>query len=232
MIKILIAEDDIYARNSLKLIIEQDNELKVVSFAGNGKEAFRECEKHLPDIILMDIKMPQYDGIEGIRLIRQKFSLVKIVILTSYVDEDLVKKAFNYQLDGYIYKDINPLDIIPVIKNTVNNLPVVHSKAFTVLQKHLKSIYRETNESEIKNNSKVFLSNREIRIIKLIVEGKSNKEIAQSIFLAEGRVRNIMSDIFKKLYLKDKTQLALYAIKNKLADINSFCIDEDAVNKD
>ncbi|MDP4181802.1 MAG: response regulator transcription factor [Bacillota bacterium] len=230
MINILIAEDDKFARDSLKYIIEQDDELNVVAVASNGKEAFIECEKHLPDVVLMDLNMPQYDGIEGIKLIRQKFKAVKIVIITSDTDDDIVKKVFSYQLDGYICKDINPLDIKMIIKNTVKNLLVIHSKAFAVLQNCIKEFSKDTNE-KIKNNCKVFLSSREMKIIKLIVEGKNNKEIAKNICLTEGRVRNIISDILKRLYLKDRTQLALYAIKNKLADINSFVADKEVSEK-
>lgn len=211
MIKVVIADDQPLIRDGLKYIIEQDNEISVAGCAANGTEAFQLCEKFMPDVVLMDIGMPDCDGIEGTRLIKEKFKAIKIVILTTFKDSGSVVRALEMGADGYILKDIDTEKLIISIKGTAKGLRVIHEEAFT---EYVSGIKEEKDKGSEKSGYK--LSEREIEIIRLIVYGNSNKEIAANLQLTEGVVRNIISGLLGKLNLQDRTQLAVFSIKHKI----------------
>lgn len=213
MIKVLIVDDQLILRESLKFIIEQDSDIKVVGCACNGLEAVEFCKKNPPDVILMDIKMPVCDGIEGTKLIKSQFETVKIMVLTTFNDDENISKALKNGADGYILKDIMPDELILAIRSINKGLNIIHKNA-------LNSVVRQFNANdtvELQARSiKVDLTDREISIVELIVDGKSNKEIAAVLFITEGTVKNIITGILEKLELKDRTQLAVFAVRNKL----------------
>lgn len=213
-IKVLIADDQIMLTESLKFVIEQDKDIEVVGCAGNGEEALRLCELFLPDLVLMDIVMPLCDGVEGTRLIKTKAEHIKVIILTTFDDEQNIAKAIQNGADGYILKDLDPAKLIAIIKNTVKGLRVVHQNVFDAMVKQFNTVADETAR-----NAKldVKLTEKEKTIIKLVVKGKSNREIADVIALSEGRVKNIITEILAKLELEDRTQLAVYAVRHNLA---------------
>jgi DNA-binding NarL/FixJ family response regulator len=214
MIKILLAEDQKVLRESLKIILTQDPELEVIGCAANGTEALSIAEEKLPDIILMDIKMPGGDGIECTQLIKAKYPQIKIVILTTFDNDEHVEKALLHGADGYILKDIDPEEIIIVIKNTMKGLQVIHHNAYHKILKQLQ-VNKLEADAGLGN---IDLNNREIEIIRLIVQGKSNKEIAASLFLSETRVKSLITKILEKVHVEDRTQLAVYAMKNNVID--------------
>lgn len=218
MIKVIIADDNILLRDSLKIAIEKDEEIEVVACANNGKEAFELCRKHLPNIVLMDVEMPFCDGITAAKLIKEKFSSIKIIILTYYEMEEYVRNAFISNVDGYAYKNnIEIKDLILLIKSIYRNMVVIDGTAFTILKRG--EFGEKQNGDKLPN---VFLSRKEKEVIKLIVKGMGNKEISEELMLSEGRVRSIISEILSKLSLENRTQLALYAVKHRLANINDF----------
>lgn len=214
MIKLLLAEDQKVLRESLKIVLEQDPELQVVGCAANGTEALALAEEKAPDIILMDIKMPAVDGIESTRLIKEKFPHIKVVILTTFGNEDNIEKALAYGADGFVLKDIDPEEIITVIKNTVKGLQVFHRNVYNKVRKKFSNSIQKPNVKAADLN----LTERELKIIRLIVQGKSNKEIGEALFLSETRIKSIIGNILNKLRVKDRTQLAVYALKNNLID--------------
>lgn len=195
----------------MKVILENDNELNVIGIASNGHEVMQICQKTKPDLILMDIVMPVCDGVETTRLVKEKYNDIKIIILTTFYEEVYVKKALEYGADGFILKDVKPADLIITIKGTINGLRIFHQDVFKTTVK----LYVTHNKKDT-ISKKNLLSERDEKILKLIVFGKSNKEIAENIFLSEGRVKNIISEILRKLNLKDRTQLAIYAVKNDI----------------
>lgn len=208
MIKIGIVDDQFILREGLKYIIESDNEIEVVGCASNGLEALTLCEQHRPDLILMDIIMPEVDGVEATKLIKAKYgSQIKVVILTTFSEDDYIVKAIANGADGFILKDIQPEDLFRAIKSTVAGLSIIEEGSLTSMVKQLKT-NREVPRIE--------LTNREKSVLRLIVEGKDNKQIALKLFLTEGTVRNIVSGILHKLNLRDRIQLAIYAVKNEL----------------
>lgn len=214
MIKVILVDDQLIIREGIKIILEQDKEIEVVGCAENGKAALKLCERLSPEVVLMDVVMPECDGVEGTRLIKEKFSKTKVVMLTTFNDDEKILNALNYGADGYILKDIKPEDLILTVKSAAAGLSIMHKDTY-------KSVVRKVNSqnkiSIIENKDlNVELTNRELSIIKLIVDGKSNLEIARTVHLTEGSVRNAVSVILKKLNLKDRTQLGVFAVKNDL----------------
>lgn len=218
MINLLIADDQKLLRESFRNIIENNSNINVVGCVPNGKEAYDFCKNFLPDVVLMDISMPIISGTEATKLIKSKFPGVKVLILTASSDETDVSKAIQNGADGYIVKDIGTQELILSIKSASAGLGIIHRDL-------LNSVPFIQDNSKYKNQkNKIFkideidisLTEKELKIIKMIVEGNSNKEIAASLFMAEGTVKNKITEIISKLQLKDKVQLAVFAIKNNL----------------
>lgn len=214
MIKVVLADDQLLVREGIKKLLEQDEEIKVVGCAENGKVAFKLCEKLMPNVVLMDIEMPECDGIEGTRLIKTKCKNTKVVMLTVSTDDDRINSALNYGADGYLLKDIDQKKLILTVKGVAAGLKIMHKDTYNNVVKKASS---HSKISIIENKGmKVLLSEKELEIIKLIVDGKSTHEIAKNIHLSEGSVRNAVSGILKKLDLKDRTQLGVFAVKNDI----------------
>ena len=213
MIRIIIADDQPVIRDGLKFIIEQKEEFKVVGCAGNGIEAFELCKSLNPDIVLMDIVMPLCDGVEGTSLIKTKYPDIKIIILTTFSDEEKIAFALKNGASGYVLKDIESDELLLTIKSIHKGLRVLHETAYNVVLKNMaKSELANTGE---KDDSPEF-TRREIDINRLIVYGKSNKQIASNLYLSEGSVRNMISAILSKAGLKDRTQLAVFAMRKNI----------------
>ncbi|HEX3028104.1 MAG TPA: response regulator transcription factor [Clostridia bacterium] len=207
MIKIIIADDQPVMRDGLKFIIEQNADLEVVGCAGNGMEAFELCRQLQPDVVLMDIVMPGCDGVEATKRIKEKYEKIKVIILTTFNDEEKVEQALRNGADGYVLKAIESEELILTIKSITRGLQVIHKNAYGIVRKKL-SLQPEPKDFG--------LTEREMEVIRLVVFGKSNKGIASTLYLSEGSVRNIISSILFKTKLKDRTQLAVFAVKNNI----------------
>ncbi len=204
MIKVIIADDDEIFRNGLKIIIEQDKDIKVCGIASNGNSAYDLCKSENPDIVLMDMQMPYCDGSSATYKIKQDFPNIKVLVLTTFDDKATITKALSSGADGYVLKDVDENKIINAIKSTLLNINVFGKSVFDNLK------------NKLINNSTpaVKLTNRETELIVNVAKGLSNKEIAKTMFLSDGTVRNNISALLLKLNLKDRTQLAVYAVKN------------------
>ena len=212
-IRVLITDDQPVIRDGLKFIIEQDKEIKVVGCANNGIETLELCGTLKPDVVLMDIVMPVCDGVEGTRLIKEKFQNIKVIILTTFSDDDNISQALKNGADGYVLKDIESDELILTIKSIAKGLRVMHENAYNFVLNKLNTNGDLNKEIGLKDYG---LTERENEIIRLIVFGKSNKEIASSLYLTEGSIRNMISSVLSKLKLKDRTQLAVFAVKNNI----------------
>ena len=207
MINVLIADDVQILRAGLKAVLSQDSAIKVVGEAGNGKEAFELATRLKPDVVLMDMRMPDFDGGYGTRQIKEKLSGIKVLVLTTFDDKETVAKAVASGADGYILKEMDNEQIINSIKAVAGGINVFCDNIFQSIKK----------ETSIQQDPKNFdLTDRELDFIRLICDGCDNKEIASKLFLAEGTVRNGISRLLEKLKLKDRTQLAVFAIKNNI----------------
>ncbi len=212
MIKILVADDSAILRNGLKIILEQDKEIEVLGCAENGKEAYEMCKEYNPDIVLMDIRMPVSDGIEGTSLIKSFNENIKVIILTTFDDKSTISKVIEKGADAYVLKDIKDEDLINIIKSAVNGFNIIQGSVY----KSIKTVYKPNITAKEKKEFTSIITKREKEIIKLIVDGFDNKEISQKLFIAEGTLRNSISVILNKLELKDRTQLAVFAIRNDI----------------
>ncbi len=207
MIKVVIADDIPVLRSGLKAVLSQDTDIKVVGEASNGQEAFELCIRQHPDVVLMDMRMPDHDGGYGTRKIKDNFKDIKVLVLTTFDDKETVNRAVSCSADGYILKEMDSDKIISSIKAVAGGINVFCDNVF-------RSIKQDVI---IQQEAKDFgLTDRESEIIKLICDGCDNKEIAAKLFLAEGTVRNSISRLLEKLELKDRTQLAVFAIKNNI----------------
>lgn len=207
IIKVIIADDVQILRTGLKAVLSQDDSINVVGEAVNGKEAYELSVRLKPDVVLMDMRMPDYDGGCGTRLIKEKLNSVKVLVLTTFDDKETVEKAMSSGADGYILKEMDNEQIINSIKAVAGGINVFCNNVFQSIKK----------DSTIQQNPKNFdLTEREIDFLRLICDGCDNKEIAAQLFLAEGTVRNGISRLLEKLKLKDRTQLAVFAIKNNI----------------
>ena len=212
-IKVLIADDIMILRQGLKAVLEQDEELEVVALAQNGKEAFEKCRVYRPDVVLMDMRMPDYDGAFGIRAIKEQCPDIRVLVLTTFDDEETIQKAVESGADGYILKEMEDAKVIASVKTVYSGINVFGSGVYQVMKGRMNSAAPRVSAPTDTENA---LTPRETDIIRLVAQGYDNKEIASELYLAEGTVRNQVSRLLEKLSLKDRTQLAIYAVKHGL----------------
>lgn len=207
MINVIIADDIQILRAGLSAVLENDSDIKVVGEAADGKEAYEMSVRLKPDVVLMDMRMPDYDGGYGTRKIKDTLPNVKVLVLTTFDDKETVDKAISSGADGYILKEMDNDKIINSIKAVAGGINVFCDNIFKSIKKDVLV------QQDAKNYD---LTEREIDFLRLICEGADNKEIASRLYLAEGTVRNGISRLLEKLGLKDRTQLAVFAIKNNI----------------
>ncbi|MDT8718901.1 response regulator transcription factor [Clostridium sp. 19966] len=213
-IKIALVDDERLITEGLKIILSSYEDLEVVGTGENGKEALKLCRTKAIDVVLMDIRMPQWDGVLGTKLIKEEFKNIKILILTTFNDVEYIHEALKYGACGYILKDSSYDLIHESIKAAMEGTVVVHQQvANKILENTPEKIY---DDDEICN--KYDMSHKELSIIREIANGLSNKEIAEKLFLTEGTIKNNISTILSKLSLRDRTQLAIFAFKNGISD--------------
>lgn len=212
-IKVIIADDIRILRQGLKVILEQDDEIEVVAIAENGRDAFEKCKVYQPDVVVMDMRMPDYDGAYGINAIKEQLVGIKVLVLTTFDDELTIEKAIESGADGYILKEMEDDKVITAVKNVYDGVSVFGNSVYEVMRKNLQ---KSNQMSVAKQKVDDIFSEKELRVIQLVAQGFDNKEIASEICMAEGSVRNMISKILDKLELKDRTQLAVYAVKHGL----------------
>lgn len=208
MIRILLAEDQAMVLHGLKMMIETDPGLKVTGEAKTGKEAVQLCEQQIFDIVVMDIRMPEMDGLEATGIIRSRWPQLKVLILTTFNNDDYALKALNQGANGYMLKNAEPEHLIRSIHSCLSGgLSLEDQVAAKVMPRLLKPEAAQPDPS---------LTPRELDIIRRIGLGKSNREIADELSISVGTVKNHISLALDKLELRDRTQLAIYAIRHHL----------------
>ena len=213
MIKVMVVDDQVLLKETLLFMLEQDEEISGYDGGGDGYEAIENCKRYQPDIVLMDLRMPKLGGMEASERIKELNPSVKVVILTTFEDDEKIYEALELGVDGYIIKDIKPEALLLAVKSSFNDLYVMHQSVAKRLQvKKPKKKYEDT----LGIINQYDLSESEINIIKLISDGKSNKELADLLGFTEGTIKNKVSRLFSKLDLKDRTQVVIFAIKNNL----------------
>ncbi|MDF2857733.1 MAG: DNA-binding response regulator [Neobacillus sp.] len=211
-IRILIADDHHVVRRGLAFFLRTQKDIEIVGEAANGIEAVDLARALKPDLVLMDLVMPEMDGIEATKRIKSEMPEIKIMMLTSFSDQDHVIPALEAGASGYQLKDIQPDDLISSIRKIINGENQLHPKATSHLLAQL------SHKGKEERNLLAELTKREVEVLKEIAKGKSNKEIATSLFITEKTVKTHVSNLLSKLELADRTQAALFAVKNHLVD--------------
>ena len=211
MIRVLIADDHHVVRRGLLFFLKTQKDIEVIGEAKNGVEAVELVEALQPDIVLMDLVMPELDGIQATEKIKKKWPHVAILMLTSFSDKDHVLPAIEAGAAGYQLKDIEPDELVNAIRQIINGEHMIHPVATSQLEEILRE---EENLPHVKNP----LTPRERDVLAELTKGKSNREIASSLFVTEKTVKTHISNIFIKLEVQDRTQAALYAVKHGLTE--------------
>lgn len=204
--RILIVDDDKLVSTSLKTILESDSEIEVIGAGSNGKEAILLYDALQPDILLMDIRMNTLTGLEAADTILSKYPGAKILFLTTFADDEYIIKALKIGAKGYILKQ-DFESITPSIKAVFSGQTVFGEDIMT----KIPTLFNSNSNFDFE---KYDITEREFKIIKLIADGLSNKEIGSTLFISDGTVRNNISVILEKLSLRDRTQIAIFYYKN------------------
>lgn len=209
MIEVMLIDDHKMVREGMKQLLEFDNTIRVVAEGVSGIECLELLQQRIPDVLLLDINMPDMNGIEVVKKIRKDKIPVKILILTVHKEVEYLLHLVDLGIEGYILKDSGSTELMKAIEMIVNNEKYIQPELIPVLNSKL--IKRDTDKDKIE-----LLTDREIEVLKLVAEGKFNKEIASQLKISERTVKNHISNIFKKIDVSDRTQAAVFAIKNNM----------------
>lgn len=206
----MVVEDQAIVRQGIKLMIEHHSECIVVAEAENGQEALSALQRHIIDLVLLDIRMPVMNGIEAVKRMRERYPNLKILMLTTFNDEEYIIEALQNGANGYLLKEADPEAMIQAVQSCLQgNFILERDVANKLLPQLLQTKKPQEPERELP------LTEREAMIAHLVAEGKSNNEIAKQVHLSVGTVKNNISHILDKLALRDRTQLAIFILKNE-----------------
>ncbi|MEP7289186.1 MAG: response regulator transcription factor [Chloroflexota bacterium] len=210
-IRIVVADDHEVVRMGIKSLLHQHADLQVVGEASTGEEAVEQAVLHRPDVVVMDIRMPGMSGVEACRLISQQIPDTRVVMLTSFAEDDLLFAAIRAGAAGYVLKRIGSDDLVSAIKAVARGESAL-DPAMT------QAVFREVSQMEKAKDATIFadLSTQELRVLALISEGLTNREIAGKLFLGEGTVRNYVSNVLSKLNLANRAEAAAFAVQHNV----------------
>jgi len=192
------------------LFLETQAEIEVIGEADSGEKAVEICAEYAPDVVLLDLILPNINGVEATRQIKQVSPRSNVVILTSYHEDEHIVPAIKAGALSYLLKDVSPPELIEAVRKASCGEAVIHPQ---IAQKIMKGL-RETNDNQMRLHNE--LSKRELEVLQLLAEGISNAEIATRLFISEKTVKSHVSNILSKLHLADRTQAAVYAWRNKV----------------
>jgi len=214
-IRVLIVDDHAVVREGLRTYLELSDAVEIVGEARNGREAIDQTRKTHPDVILMDLLMPEMDGIAATRAIKEIAPEARIIVLTSFTDDDHVMPALRAGAIGYLLKDVGAEDLVRAIQGAYQGQAQLHPDVARRLMEQVA-----TPKTPQSDRPASVLTPREIEVLRLIASGMSNKEIARALMLNERTVKGHVSNILGKLGLADRTQAALYAVREGLVQLS------------
>lgn len=213
MIRVLIADDQALVREGMATLLALEEDLEIIGQAQHGDAAFALAEDLKPDIILMDIRMPVCDGVMATRKIHQRHPQIKIVVLTTFDDEEFILQALQAGASGYLLKDTPSEQVAAAIRTVHQGHTLLGPTVTPKVLSHLTSP-KQANRQKVDYES--LLTSREIEVLKLLGQGKSNREIAKTLHITEGTVKNHVTRILNQVGVRDRTQAALWAQQNIL----------------
>jgi DNA-binding NarL/FixJ family response regulator len=212
-IRVLIADDHEVVRMGIKVLLQQHQNLRVVGEASNGEEAVQQALIHRPDVVVLDVRMPNMSGVEACQQIVQQLPGTRVVMLTSYAEDDLLFAAIRAGASGYVLKRIGSDELVRTIE-AVGRGESALDPSMT------EAVFREVRQTEKTKEAAVFadLSAQEMRVLALIADGLTNREIAGRLFLGEGTVRNYVSNLLSKLHLANRAEAAAFAVQHHVKE--------------
>ena len=213
MLRILLVDDHEVVRLGIKALLTRYSQFQVVAEAGTAEEAVLQALQHQPDVIIMDIRLPGKSGIVATEEITQKLPGTKVIMLTSFAEDDMLFDAIIAGASGYILKQIGSGELIRALEMVGRGESLLDP---AVTQKVFQRLRQDARESQ--GSAFAAFSERELQVLALVAEGKTNKEIAEKVFLSEKTVRNYVSSILAKLNLSNRAEAAAYAVKNHIEE--------------
>jgi DNA-binding NarL/FixJ family response regulator len=212
-LRIVLVDDHEVVRLGLKALLSRNNQFNVVAEASNASEALDRVARYKPDVVVMDIRLPGKNGIEATREIVQQYPNTKVIMLTSYAEDELLFDAIAAGASGYVLKQIGSSELVTALEKIGRGESLVDP---TLMQK----VFARVREASRKAEDEAFatLSDQELKILALVAKGRTNKEIADSVFLSEKTVRNYVSSILSKLNLSTRAEAAAYAVEHRVQD--------------
>ncbi len=212
-LRIVLVDDHEVVRLGLKSLLARNSQFNVVAEAGNASEALDRIARYKPDVVVMDIRLPGKNGIEATREIIQQYPHTKVIMLTSYAEDELLFDAIAAGASGYVLKQIGSNELVNALEKIGRGESLVDP---TLMQK----VFARVREASRKAEDEAFatLSDQELKILSLVAKGKTNKEIAEAVFLSEKTVRNYVSSILSKLNLSTRAEAAAYAVEHRVQD--------------
>lgn len=211
-ISYIIAEDHKIFRKGLKDTLNSDHRLKDIGEAGTGHELLALLKTRKPDVVLLDINMPEMNGIEAARIIKAEYPQLKIIVISMYDDEDMILQMLDIGVNGYLTKEVNPEEIISAVHAVYEKEHYFNDRVSKALLKNLVN----RNKIQQFERKDIVLSDREKEILRLICQECTNAEIAEKVFLSQRRVEGIRSEMIEKLGVRNTAGLVVYALKNKI----------------
>ncbi len=212
-IQILIADDHAVVREGLRALIDTEPGMELVGEASDGLEAVQKSAALEPDVILLDLVMPRKGGLEAIREIKEQNPRARILVLTSFAEDEKVFPAIKAGAQGYLLKDSSPRELLQAIRDIHQGQPSMHP---TIARKLMREIQRDSELPPAEEP----LTERELEVLSLVAQGFANQEIADQLFVSERTVRTHVSNILSKLHLANRTQAALYALRKGFASLD------------
>lgn len=213
MIKVLIADDQELIRQSLQIVLNSKEGIEVTETVANGQEVIQSIRKNTPDVILMDIRMPKMDGVQCTKIIKENYPQIKIIILTTFDDDEFVYNALKYGASGYLLKGVSMDELENAVHTVYSGRAMINPDIATKVVRLFSQMAKADYSILVDEESEKELTKTEWKIIEQVEYGASNREVAERLNLSEGTVRNYLSTILNKLELRDRTQLAIWAVQ-------------------
>lgn len=216
-IKVMITDDQRLMREGLKTILDLEQDLTVVQLAENGRDALNKIADAQPDVMLMDIRMPVMDGVECTGIIKQQYPHVKVIILTTFDDDEFIIEALKKGAVGYLLKDLSSEKLVGAIRDAYNGNSIMQPEIAAKVIAHITGTVKESvpNNGTLEQKNTEELTSREKEVLQLVGKGMSNTEISKTLYISEGTVKNYISNLYAKLEVNDRSKLTLFAIENK-----------------